>query len=50
MVINLDLGIIPASNSLIKKDLGINDTQIGFLGPANHIGFVLGSVFAGHLF
>ena len=43
-VINLDHGIIPACSYQLKRELGIDDFYIGFLGSVVFLGIVFGSI------
>lgn len=50
MMINLDHGSIPAATKEIKKDLKLNNAELGRLGSIVFGGLVFGSVFAAVVF
>lgn len=46
MVVNMDHGALPASTLVIKRDLDLNNAQLGKLGSLVFAGLVCGSLFA----
>eukprot|EP01017_Pseudomicrothorax_dubius_P035288 TRINITY_DN491_c0_g1_i4.p1 TRINITY_DN491_c0_g1~~TRINITY_DN491_c0_g1_i4.p1 ORF type:complete len:611 (+),score=66.14 TRINITY_DN491_c0_g1_i4:84-1916(+) len=50
ILVNLDHGILPAATKEIRRDLKLNDVELGVLGSIVYLGLVLGSILAGYLF
>lgn len=42
LLINVDHGTIPASTVYLKKDLGIDNVALGFLGSVVYLGLTFG--------
>lgn len=38
LFVNIDMGILPAGSTKIKEELGIENTQFGFLGSIVYLG------------
>lgn len=49
LLVNFDMGILPAGSIKIKKELGLNNVWFGFLGSVVYGGQVLGSALASGL-
>ena len=43
-LINIDHGTIPASTLHLKKDLGIDNVALGFLGSIVYLGLTFGNL------
>lgn len=46
LFVNIDMGILPAGSTKIKEELGIENTQFGFLGSIVYLGQTVGSLLA----
>lgn len=38
LTLNLDMGILPAASTTIKKELGLENSQFGYLGCVVYLG------------
>ncbi|CDW89605.1 major facilitator superfamily protein [Stylonychia lemnae] len=50
LMINVDHGILPACTKEVKKDLHLDDANLGLLGSLVYAGLVIGSLFAMPIF
>lgn len=46
LFLNIDMGILPAGSTIIKKELKLNNSQFGSLGSVVYFGQVLGAAMA----
>ena len=44
-MVNMDHGILPACTAEVRKDIGLDDASLGFLGSIVYLGLVLGIKF-----
>lgn len=47
IVLSLDQGVFPVALDNIKKDLNVDDVEVGFFGSSEYIGLILGSFIGG---
>lgn len=46
LTLNLDMGILPAASTTIKKELGLENSQFGYLGCVVYLGQAIGAICA----
>jgi predicted MFS family arabinose efflux permease len=44
LFVNVDMGILPASSTKIKQQMGLDNTMFGFLGSIVYLGQTIGSI------
>jgi MFS family permease len=50
LLINIDHGAIPASTTILKRELHLDNVALGVIGSLVYLGLVLGSISAGPIF